>query len=310
MATDTREPLATPTVAMGLAEADAKMVVATGHGDCQKLKDLVQEQDPTTMLVVMASGKQTSPKKPSGASMHPLVAAAACRGNLQELRILINREPSEDLSQEFLHQKTAYFCTTNTSDVEQQVQPLPLNDVTVEGDTVLHLVAANGEGHNFLACANFIHGLEEGLLCNENNSGDTPLHCAARAGKAKMVCHLIALATGSRMVTQLLRKVNKRKETALHEAVRIGDNQLVVELLRTDRELACFPKEGTSPLYLAISLGRDKTAMTLHDESEKKILSYLGPDGQNALHAAVLRGPGTNTLRFLFFYVRPAQPCP
>jgi len=63
MATDTREPLATPTVAMGLAEADTKMVVATGHGDCQKLKDLVQEQDPTTMLVVMASGKQTSPKK-------------------------------------------------------------------------------------------------------------------------------------------------------------------------------------------------------------------------------------------------------
>ena len=49
--------------AMGLAEADTKMVVATGHGDCQKLKDLVQEQDPTTMLVVMASGKQTSPKK-------------------------------------------------------------------------------------------------------------------------------------------------------------------------------------------------------------------------------------------------------
>ena len=50
MATDTREPLATPTVAMGLAEADAKMVVATGHGDCQKLKDLVQEQDDGVLL--------------------------------------------------------------------------------------------------------------------------------------------------------------------------------------------------------------------------------------------------------------------
>ncbi|KAG2621010.1 hypothetical protein PVAP13_3NG227352 [Panicum virgatum] len=198
MATDTREPLATPTVAMGLAEADAKMVGATGHGDCQKLKDLVQEQVPTTMLVVMASGKQTSPKKPSGASMHPLVAAAACRGNLQELRILLNREPSEDLSQEFLHQKTAYFCTTNTSDVEQQVQPLPLNDVTVEGDTVLHLVAANGEGHNFLALLTSSTAWRKDYCVTKITAATRPCIVLPGLGKPKWFVILLLLrqATG------------------------------------------------------------------------------------------------------------------
>ncbi|KAJ1274091.1 hypothetical protein BS78_05G036100 [Paspalum vaginatum] len=333
-AMDTQEPPRSPTVAMGLAEADATMVVATSHGDCEKLKDLVHKQDPTTMLVVMASCKlQASPtEKSSRASMHPLVAAAACRGNLEELRFLLNRgrqsqtrmasgpeagvtnilkqlnpTSTPDISQEFLNQATAYSWgnTTNTTsamgqqatdaaDVEQGGTNA-VGGVTVEGDTVLHLVAANGEAQNFLDCADFsIHGLEKELLSKENNNGDTPLHFAARAGGTKMVSHLIALARarGDRIVRQLLRKVNKREETALHEAVRIGDGNIVKNLLEADRELACFPRNGgTSPLYLAISLGRHKTAKTLHDESGNGLLSYSGPNGQNALHAAVLQRP-------------------
>ncbi|KAJ1274087.1 hypothetical protein BS78_05G035800 [Paspalum vaginatum] len=104
-----------------------------------------------------------------------------------------------------------------------------------------------------------------------------------------MVSRLIAFAKDEGIVEQLLRKENNRKETALHEAVRLGDDELVTELLRADGALACFPEEGTSPLYLAISLGRVKTAETLLTSDED--ISCGGPDGQNALHAAVLRGP-------------------
>ncbi|WVZ54588.1 hypothetical protein U9M48_005362 [Paspalum notatum var. saurae] len=310
--------------------ADAKMVVATGHDECQKLKDLVQQQDhPTTrMLVVMASGEQqaSAEEKPPRASMHPLLAAAACRGNLEELRFLLNREQkhsSVNLSQGFVDQAKAYKiindggtalatttagrqqATANNSDVEQgggidAVVPL-VEGVTVEGDTVLHLVAANGEEDNFLGCAAFIHGLEGGgllLLSKENHNGDTPLHCAARAGRTKMVSCLLTLAQGTGIILeQLLRKVNNRKETALHEAVRIGDNHMVAELLSADRGLASFPEGNThaSPLYLAIALGRGQIAKTLHhdENGNRRPLSYSGPDGQNALHAAVLRGPGT-----------------
>jgi hypothetical protein len=65
-----------------------------------------------------------------------------------------------------------------------------------------------------------------------------------------------------------------------------------------DPELASFPEDGTSPLYLAILRGNKIIAETLHRESGG-ILSYSGPNGQNALHAAVFRGIG-NREPFLF----------
>ncbi|KQJ81813.1 hypothetical protein BRADI_5g03252v3 [Brachypodium distachyon] len=82
---------------------------------------------------------------------------------------------------------------------------------------------------------------------------------------------------------------NKLKETALHQAVRIGNNDIVKLLMEENSELASFPKDGTSPLYLAILLEEEIIVETLYKLSNMK-LSYSGPNGQNALHAAVLRG--------------------
>jgi hypothetical protein len=78
----------------------------------------------------------------------------------------------------------------------------------------------------------------------------------------------------------------------LHDAVRIGNNNIVKTLLEADPMLANYPEEGTSPLYLAISLENNEIARTLHDMSNGN-LSYLGPNGQNALHIASFRGRGT-----------------
>ena len=91
--------------------------------------------------------------------------------------------------------------------------------------------------------------------------------------------------------------------------------------MKEDPELASLPKAGTSPLYLAILLENRIIAKTLYKLSRGKSgsndenLSYSGPDGQNALHAAVLRGKGThthfsmlkprfNTLLYLHFFAR------
>jgi ankyrin repeat protein len=111
-----------------------------------------------------------------------------------------------------------------------------------------------------------------------------------------MVSQLVDLATeanGANVVKDLLRKENNSKETVLHQAVCIGDNLMVKLLLTYDSELARFPREGTSPLYLAILLEKNVIAQTLYDMSKRNILSYAGPNGQNALHAAVFRGKGT-----------------
>jgi len=72
------------------------------------------------------------------------------------------------------------------------------------------------------------------------------------------------------------------------------------ELMSVDPELATVPSEAdegntTSPLYLAISLGKEDIAAHLIQKSNGK-LSWSGPGGRNVLHAAVTRRKGTCVL--------------
>uniref|UniRef100_A0A0D3H5D4 PGG domain-containing protein n=1 Tax=Oryza barthii TaxID=65489 RepID=A0A0D3H5D4_9ORYZ len=325
---------------------DAKLMVATGRGDCQQLKDVVNKEDAGMMVVVMASSN-TRPSVSAAASppvaMHPLLHASASSGDWKGLTFLLNREesqadPTNKPSQEFL--KSLQACTSGgnctngrlptppqaSNDIEEGANmPLLLSPesllegVTIEGDTALHVVATHGDGHNFLKCVDTICAKGKHLMFKQNNKGDTPLHCAARAGNHEMVDKLIGLAIGpsrreesvdkiendlhrsenlstetplndvGRMGVEYLRMENDSKETALHEAIRIGHSPLVKKLLAYDSELARFPQEGTSPLYLSILLEQFDIAQTLYDQSKQHILSYSGPTGQNALHVAVLR---------------------
>ncbi|CAN6381399.1 unnamed protein product [Urochloa humidicola] len=159
-------------------------------------------------------------------------------------------------------------------------------------DSVLHYVASGGDGDEFLMSATVICGKAKHLLGARNATGDTPLHCAARAGSTKMVSHLFDLARrGNNSASNLqvaLRTENKQRETALHEAVRRANEEMVRVLMSADAELARFPcSNGASPLYLAILLGYDDIAELLFEKDNEQ--SYLGPDGQNVLHVAVLR---------------------
>lgn len=266
-------------------------------------------------------------------SMHPLLRAAACKGNLKALHFLLDSEEDAQPSQsrtspalELLYkQREAYNKMQRASlDVEEGANMQAPSDasslqrgVTVQGDTALHVVAASGDGNNYLKCATFIYKKDESFLSMQNDSEevsflfkqniehDTPLHLAARAGNKNMVIHLIDLAKGDNndmdRVKSLLRMENESKETALHDAVRVGDDDLVKDLLKNDPELARFPTKGSSAMYLAVSLGNNDIAKILHDQDNG--LSYLGPKGQNALHAAVLRGSGTYSIFFIYFKI-------
>ncbi|KAF8643497.1 hypothetical protein HU200_066847 [Digitaria exilis] len=301
MASPTREETPSFTVAANaLAELlEAKLMVATCRGDCQRLKDVLNKEDATTMVVVMATRKQDSPK-PALASMNPELLAAACEGNQGELNLFLNRNRTQQGSVAILR---------SPDDVEEGVN-MPaesraslVDGVTVEGDTVLHVVAANGDDTNFLHCATFIMDLAGHLLFARNYNGDTLLHCAARAKKSKMVTHLIghlARSQNNKLVKDLLRGENNSQETVLHAAVRNGDNDLVEKLLMDDSELAMFPEKGSTPVYLAILLDMGTIAQTLHDKSLSDDLCYYsGPNGQNALRAAALRSKGTHHLSLL-----------
>ncbi|KAL6861373.1 hypothetical protein ACP4OV_017073 [Aristida adscensionis] len=168
-----------------------------------------------------------------------------------------------------------------------------------EGDSLLHVVAASGDGDEFLRCARMIYHGNKGLLVARNKNGDTPLHCAAGAGNDKMISCLLDLAIteaaagDEAAVKRFVRARNEHGETALHRAVRAGSKGAMDVLMSVDDALACVPRDGeqgASPFYLAISLGELDVARHLFLDATKGKLSYSGSDGGNVLHAAVSRG--------------------
>jgi ankyrin repeat protein len=117
--------------------------------------------------------------------------------------------------------------TAITIDKDDSVHPAEA--VTSGLDSILHVVASAGDSAGLLASASMIHSKARHLLVATNRRGDTPLHCAARDGRIEMVSHLIQLAraeAGDDGVKAMLRKQNRQRETALHEALRLPGEQM------------------------------------------------------------------------------------
>uniref|UniRef100_J3MWL6 PGG domain-containing protein n=1 Tax=Oryza brachyantha TaxID=4533 RepID=J3MWL6_ORYBR len=183
-------------------------------------------------------------------------------------------------------------------------QGSPLDGVTCcERDSALHVVAACGDSEEYLACARIVYSKARHLLNATNKRDETPLHCAAKAGNVGMVSCLVELAKsedrGAERVRDLLRKINKFNETVLHGAIRNDNKMLVEKLMREDPELVCLPnpRDGTAPLYLAISLRR--WHIVFGSElllASFKQSSYAGPFRRNVFHLAVSRGAALKEL--------------
>ncbi|XP_066372014.1 protein ACCELERATED CELL DEATH 6-like [Miscanthus floridulus] len=202
------------------------------------------------------------------------------------------------------------------------VPVLDEDGVTMEGDSLLHVVAACGDTQEFLDCVDVIvrnkekksgAGGKHRALEAPNNKGDTPLHCAARAGNVNMMSCLVdllieATADDEAAVKKFLRRKNRCGETALHQAVRAASKAAIDKLLSVDPELAYSSSRAReedagagaacSPFFLAVSLWGEHDEMDIARHlfvktrrSIRSELSYYcsGPDGRNVLHAAVSR---------------------
>ncbi|XP_062227607.1 ankyrin repeat-containing protein At5g02620-like [Phragmites australis] len=213
----------------------------------------------------------------------PELLRAACSGNSDWLKNFLKKE---DRGAAVAREREVAIHLETPRRSTSQVPPR----AATKGASALHVVAAGGDQSGYLEMAKVISSKYKELLVSCNEDGDTPLHCAARAGNVAMVSLLIELATGGDERKTMLRMQNKRGETALHEAVRFGDSTgicMVKALMSEDKELArVVANDGTSPLYLATSLHHRSIATELIAQDKK--LAYSGPHGQNALHTAVL----------------------
>uniref|UniRef100_A0A6I9RCB1 Protein ACCELERATED CELL DEATH 6 n=1 Tax=Elaeis guineensis var. tenera TaxID=51953 RepID=A0A6I9RCB1_ELAGV len=79
---------------------------------------------------------------------------------------------------------------------------------------------------------------EISLLTAPNKRLDTPLHCAARVGNVEMVSYIIKLATEHDKENEVLRATNKENANALHEAAKYDRVDVANILMEKDPELA------------------------------------------------------------------------
>jgi ankyrin repeat protein len=162
-----------------------------------------------------------------------------------------------------------------------------LQEVTAEKNTVLHIAAE--QGHVELV-EQIIHR-DNSLLVSENSRNETPLHLAARAGHCRVVALIVFLAQESGIgAYEVLTKKSSEGDTVLHEAARHGHEDVAQALMTVAPALSSEVNNASmSPLYLAVvrkSVGIVKALLQYSQPSA------VGPNQQNALHAAVLQSQG------------------
>ncbi|KAF8023873.1 hypothetical protein BT93_F1150 [Corymbia citriodora subsp. variegata] len=160
------------------------------------------------------------------------------------------------------------------------------------------------------------------LVAKPNSCGDTPLHVAARKCHFKVMKTILSEARPreekatidtpgtlkmkemenggtARTNTSLLRMTNGAGNTALHEALRKGDEKMGMLLWKEDEEMVgSVNKAGESALHVAAELGIKKVVQEMVKFLERGVQpggdvwrrALTGPDGQTPLHAAVLAG--------------------
>ena len=137
----------------------------------------------------------------------------------------------------------------------------------------------------------------------EGNDGYSPLHLAARQGKAQTVATLIAAGA----------EVNARGKygiTPLHLAVGQGEAQTVATLIAAGADVNARDTEGDRPLYYAVAYGRnlDSRAEIVNSRAEiVKALLAAGADpntanshdGEPVLRIAIRRGSSAEIVKAL-----------
>ncbi|XP_042478312.1 ankyrin repeat-containing protein At5g02620-like [Macadamia integrifolia] len=174
--------------------------------------------------------------------------------------------------------------------------------VTSLENTILHVAVQIGSARsapyetkaNIEAICNLC---PSSLIGRANSDGDTLLHIAARGGRYDIVEVLISKYSDDIEIGSLLKMVNLKKDTALHEALKNRHLfdwtyqkeylEVVKILIKNEPELSNFINEASheSPVFIA---AREGLLDFLNVLMNSCCSEYGGPAKMTALHAAVL----------------------
>lgn len=133
---------------------------------------------------------------------------------------------------------------------------------------------------------------EKNLLLKQDANEETALHIAADNGKSEVVKVLIDAARRDSVtcVEDFVRKVNNKRNTALHLAVRNCDLVTAELIARADPDdRHTQDSNSCTPIYLAAKLGYNDFVQMICTTCLAPSLD--GPDGTTALHAAIIKLP-------------------
>ncbi|KAJ3691413.1 hypothetical protein LUZ61_020577 [Rhynchospora tenuis] len=172
-----------------------------------------------------------------------------------------------------------------------------LLSVTPQGNNCLHLAVMLGHGK----FAKEVWSLSPFLLSSTNKDGETPLIAALIAGNVTLASDILTAALallqpadstgdleGGKPLNEMLLKVDKCGDNALHHAMRSGFEDFAVRLLNIEPRLSeQANKIAESPMHMAARKGHSKVVERL-----LKIPSSAdsGPGKYSALHVAVDAG--------------------
>ncbi|KAJ0042649.1 hypothetical protein Pint_18936 [Pistacia integerrima] len=166
-------------------------------------------------------------------------------------------------------------------------------------DTILHInIKSQKKGMVSTEFMTQILEMCPSLLLQVNAEGDAPLHVAAKCGHSTIVQLLIQrakteeeeidLESGLKPEWEILKMTNNENNTALHEAVRQGSDD-VVKIL-TEKGDPDFHHSannlGETPLYLAAARGYDRMVIQILESCTTA--AHEGPNGKTALHEAAI----------------------
>ncbi|KAJ4780482.1 Ankyrin repeat protein family-like protein [Rhynchospora pubera] len=138
------------------------------------------------------------------------------------------------------------------------------------------------------------------LLKARNRKQETPLHDAAKVGNEEVIRDLIRLSPS--VVKDALGKTNENEDTAFHVAANHNHKGVVSELMKLDPQAAYEEnKQGFSPLYIAIVEDHTSSVIAMLQVDATLACTQFS-DGTFPVHVAARRGNAELVEHFLREY--------